>query len=131
MDGSEIEFDAKSRMPVRIEQQPDSLLLEISDSLEASEQELQPSYKQKIADFLDRSGVWYPAAMERIRAEDGDPGRVRLLQIFVLSEQDADSITFGLMFRVEIDVEHGRGMKMDGHTLGIQEFGIGDVAFVV
>jgi hypothetical protein len=116
-------------MPVGINQQPDSILLEISDSLDAAEETLQDAYKEKIARFLNACETWYPAAVERIKSKDADPGRIRLLQVFVLSEQDAASIVFGLMFRVDVDVEHGRGLKVDGDTLEILEYGIGDVAF--
>jgi hypothetical protein len=129
MDSADIRFNAKLRMPLKIDQQPDSVLLEISDSLAAAEEELQTPFKEKIAEFVNSSSTWYPMAVETIKAADPQPGRIRLLQIFILSEQDADSIVFGLMFRVEIDVEHGRGLKVDGRTLRILEHGIGDVAF--
>jgi hypothetical protein len=129
MESADIKFNSKLRMPFKIDQQSESVLLEISDSLEASEQQLQPSYRQKIADFLNSSESWYPLAIKEIRNKDGDPGRIRLLQVFILSEQDADSLVFGLMFRVDIDVEHGRGLKVEGQTLRVLDYGIGDVAF--
>ena len=129
MDSADIKFNLKLRMPFRIDQQPDSVLLEISDSLEAAEEHLQIPYKEKIAKFLNASKTWYPMAVEKIMSEATTPGKVRLLQVFILSEQAVNSIVFGLMFGVDSDVEHGRGLKVDGDTLKIIEYGIGDVAF--
>ena len=129
IDGSKIAFNAKLRMSIQVDEQPESVLLELSHSLEASEQELQPQYKDRIAKFINASGTWYRTAIEKLRSEEGDPGKVRLLQIFVLSEQDENKLTFGLEFRVEVDVEHGRGLKVDGETLEVVDYGSGDVAF--
>ena len=129
MEPSDIKFNSKLRMPFGINQQPDPILLEISDSLDAAEETPRDSYKERIARFLNSCEIWYPSAIQRIKSKDGDPGRVRLLQVFILSEQDADSMVFGLMFRVDIDIEHGRGLKVSGDTLEILEYGIGDVAF--
>ena len=128
MESSDIKFNSKMRMPFGINQQPDSVLLEISDSLGAAEEDLQDSYKERIARFLNSCETWYPLAVEKIKSKDSKPGKIRLLQVFILSEQNADSMVFGLMFRVDVDVEHGRGLKVDGDTLEILKFGIGDVA---
>ena len=51
------------------------------------------------------------------------------MTIYILSEQNVNSIIFGLLFRVEIDIEHGRGLKMDGETLKILEYGTAEVSF--
>lgn len=129
MDSSDIKFDSDLAMSFEIKEEPDSVSLEISDALEASEQELQTPYKQKIAKFVNLSATWYPLAIEKIKKEDSEPGEIELLTIYILSEQNSDSVIFGLEFRVDIDVEHQRGMKIDGETLEILEYGIGDVAF--
>lgn len=129
MDGSEVKFSSKRKMPVHLGQQAESILLELSDSLEAAEQELEPSYKQRIADFVNASDTWYPSAIDRLKAEENPPGKIRLLQIFVLSEPTAQSMVFGLEFRVAFDVDHGRGMKVDAGTLKILEYGHGEIAF--
>lgn len=133
MKGSDIAFNAKMRMSFRIAPQAESVLLELSDSLEAYEAceagELSSAYKDRIARFLAAAETWYPLAIAEIRKRDPEPGKLRLLQVFVLSEEDAASIVFGLLFRVEIDVEHGRGLRIDGETMAILQYGIGDVAF--
>lgn len=128
MDAADIKFNSDLRMSLKIDQQPESVLLFLSDDLEASEQTLELPYKEKIAKFINASATWHPLAMDKIKKQDGDPGKARVTQIHVLSEQDADAITFGLLCRVEIDVEHGRGIKIDGETLQILKYGIGDVA---
>ena len=38
-------------------------------------------------------------------------------------------MVFGLEYRIDADVEHGRGLKIDGETFEILEWGIGEVAF--
>jgi|SRR5678815_3873350 hypothetical protein len=129
MDGADIKFNAKLQMPVKIAQEQKPVLLEISDSLDAAEEKLRRPYKDKIAKFVDSSASWYPLAIEKIKEETPDPGKTRLLQIFILSEQDADSMVFGLEYRIDADVEHGRGLKIDGETFEILEWGIGEVAF--
>ncbi len=129
MDSSEVNFKSDLTMSFRIDEEPKSVTLELSDSLYASEEELQASYKNEIAKFVNSSAIWYPLAIEKIRIKDTDPGGIRLMTVYVLTEQDADSMIFGLLFRVDIDVEHQRGLKIDGETLEILEYGIGDVAF--
>ena len=39
------------------------------------------------------------------------------------------SFIVGLMFRVEQDVEHGRGMKISINSMEIIDYGLADVAF--
>lgn len=129
MDSSDIKFDSDLTMVIEIKEEPDSVSLEISDALYASEEELQISYKKEIAKFVNLSATWYPLAIEKIKSEDSEPGEIELLTIYILSEQNSDSMVFGLEFRVDIDIEHQRGMKIDGETLKILEYGIGDVAF--
>lgn len=129
MDGADIKFNAKLQMPVKIAQEQKPVLLEISDSLDAAEEKLRQPYKDKIAKFVNSSPSWYPLAIEKIKEETPEPGKTRLLQIFILSEQDADSMVFGLEYRIDADVEHGRGLKIDGETFEILEWGIGEVAF--
>jgi hypothetical protein len=130
MESSDIKFRADLTMPFKIDQQPQQpVVLEISDSLETSEQVLQLPYKEKIAEFINSSASWYEASIKKIEAETSNPGKIKLMRIYVLSEQDVDSLVFGLMYRIDSDIEHGRGLKIDGKTLEIIEYGIGDVAF--
>lgn len=129
MNSSDIKFNSRFRMPLKIDEEPKAVSLRISDDLEASEEELQTPYKEKIAKFVNSSATWYPLAIEKIKSEDGEPGKTRLLTIHILSEQDSDAMVFGLAFTVDIDREHQRGMKINGETLEILEYGIGDVAF--
>ena len=129
MKSSDIKFNSELQMPVKIDQEPKPVVLEIADSLDAAEQKLRQPYKEKIAKFLNSSESWYPVSIKKIKDETPKPGKIRLLQIFILSEQDADSLVFGLEFRIDADVEHGRGLKIDGETLEILEWGIGEVAF--
>lgn len=131
MDVPDIKFNSKLRMPFSIAQQSQTVLVELSDELAASEEVLRKPYKQKIVDFLNSSQVWFPIAIEKIQREEDPSVSFRLLQIFILSEQDADSLIFGLVFWVNVDVEHQRGMKIDGDTMHILEYGIGDVAFTI
>ncbi len=129
MDSSDIKFDSDLAMTLEIKERPGPVSLEISDALYASEEELQISYKKKIAKFVNLSATWYPLAIEKIKSEDSEAKEIKLLTIYILSEQNSDSIIFGLEFWVDIDVEHQRGLKIDGNTLEILEYGIGDVAF--
>lgn len=129
MNSSEIEFDSDLTMDINIDQQQQSVILEISDSLAVSEEELQISFKQKIANFINSSKTWYPLSIERIFNEDSKQAKPKLMTIYILSEQNVNSIIFGLLFRVEIDIEHGRGLKMDGETLKILEYGTAEVSF--
>lgn len=116
-------------MVFEIDEEPKLVALELSDALYASKEELQTSYKEEIAKFVNSSAAWYPLAIERIEREDLEPGRIRLLTTYILSEQDAESMVFGLLFGVDVDSEHQRGLKIDGDTLEIFEYGIGDVAY--
>lgn len=129
MDSSDIKLDSNLSMTFEIGEEPKLVLLELSDSLYASKEELQIPYKKEIAKFVNSSAAWYPLAIEKIKKEDSEPGRIRLLKIYILSEQNSDSMVFGLLFGVDVDIEHDRGLKIDGDTLKILEYGIGDVAF--
>lgn len=130
MIASDVVFDSDLAMPLKFNQQSESVIMEISDSLDASEQTLFFSYRQKIADFINSATAWYPLSINRIIGEIGVSGAIRLMRIYVLSEQDQESIDFGLLFRVDFDVEHGRGLKINGGTLNIIEYGLGEIAFL-
>jgi len=126
-------------MQASIKSQNQRINLILSDSLEAAEETLRQAYLKKIQNFLDSSYDWYDLAVGEIKgafvksggATGGMHGdsAIRLMSIYVLSEQDDERMVFGLLFRVEFDVEHGRGMKMYGDNYEIFEYGLGDVAF--
>lgn len=129
MENSDIKFDAKFRMPLKISQQKEPVVLVLSDSLKASRQELQTSYKTRIVRFVNSDELWYPLCVDRIRSENKRPGKTELMRLYVLSEQSDEPLVFGLSFRVKFDIEHGRGMKIEAGTLNIIEYGDADVAF--
>jgi hypothetical protein len=129
MDGSKIKMRSDATMSLKIDPQKEKVVLVIPDSLEASEEELEPAYKDKIAGFINAADSWYPSAVGEIRKEFAKPGDIRLTRLYVLSEQSEKTLRFGLSFRVEADVEHGRGMKIDGATFEILKYGAADVAF--
>ena len=49
------------------------------------------------------------------------------MNIYILSEEDNKNTIFGLLYRIEEDVEHGRGIKITD-DMKIIEYGIGDIA---
>jgi hypothetical protein len=129
MDASNIIFDSDLTMLININQQSDEINLKISDSLEASEEALSFPYKERIATFINSSDVWHKLALEKLVKEEKNV-IARLMTIYILSEQNVESLIFGLLFRVEHDIEHGRGMKISGGNFEIFEYGLGDIAFV-
>ncbi len=129
MKASDILFDLDLAMSIRIDQQPEPVLLQISDSLKVAKQTLSPSFKKKIADFINSSSIWFFMAIAKIKDESKHPKEISLMQIHILSEQDQDSLVLGLEFWVDFDVEHGRGIKIDVSDFVILEYGFADVAF--
>ena len=53
----------------------------------------------------------------------------QLMVIYLLSEQTSSDFIFGLLFRVDAEVEHGRGMKISLEEMAIIDYGDADRAF--
>jgi hypothetical protein len=134
---NEIIFDENLEMYVQPNNFTKEICLTLSDGLSASEEELTDEYKEKIVSFINNIQDWYNKSVNavlnyakqtyEIEAKQED---VRLINIFVLFEQDEDGL-FGLEFRTEFDVEHGCGLKIKGkkENYEITNIGTGDVAF--
>ncbi len=66
-------------------------------------------------------------AHERINKEFSKDIASQLMNIYILSEEDNKNTIYGLLYRIEEDVEHGRGIKITD-DMKIIEYGIGDIA---
>ena len=53
----------------------------------------------------------------------------QLMAIYLLSEQISSDFIFGLLFKVDTEVEHGRGMKISLEGMTIIDYGDADRAF--
>lgn len=84
-------------------------------------------YKEKIIHMLRSSAYWYELAEKRIFSELSMMGQ--LMAIYLLSEQTSSDFIFGLLFRVDAEVEHGRGMKVSLEEMTIIDYGDADRAF--
>lgn len=129
MESADVQFDLDLELRFRIEQEPESVTLVLSDALDASEEDLEPLYLQRVADFIDASATWYPRCVERIRAEAPQAKEIQLVRAYVLSEQDDYPLVVGLSFWVDFDLEHGRGLKLDAMDFSILDYGAADIAF--
>ena len=129
MNSAEILFKPNMTLLTNIAQQRDEFTLVLSDALEASEENLDASFRERIANFLNASGTWYPHCIDRIRQENNDVQEVKLMRAYIISEQVDYPIVFGLSFRVAFDIEHGRGLKISEDDLSVIEYGVADVAF--
>ncbi|QIM68350.1 hypothetical protein [Basfia succiniciproducens] len=128
MNVNDIMFSDNLEMYISIPEESHSINLVIADYLELAEQDLSVEYKQKIIKMIGQSGEWYSLGQNRIFDDLSEKGE--LMSIFLLSEQTEDEFVIGLLFRVEIDVEHGRGMKISLNSMSILKYGIGEVAFI-
>ena len=86
-------------------------------------------YKQKINLMLSQLDQILLEANQRLNKEFSETNNFRLLQIILLSEYSDPEFIVGLMFRVEQDVEHGRGMKISLEEMTIIDYGDADRAF--
>ena len=84
-------------------------------------------YKEKIVHMLGTSAYWYELAEKRIFSELSIMGQS--MAIYLLSEQTSSDLIFGLLFRVDAEVEHGRGMKISLEEMAIIDYGDADRAF--
>ena len=116
-------------MIVTIPEQEKSIMLTVSDSLMAYEEEISITYKKKIVEFLNLSSIWYSICIDRLRKDITTGTKYRLMEIFILSEQNSNEMIYGVLFNVDGDREHGRGMKIRGEDLSVIEFGLSEVAY--
>lgn len=129
MEIKKFHFDDDLEMVIHIPQQKDEVILAISDELDISTDNLTEEYKQKINLMLSQLDQILLVANQRLNKEFSETNNFRLLQIILLSEYTDPEFIVGLMFRVEQDVEHGRGMKISINSMEIIEYGLADVAF--
>lgn len=129
MEIKEFHFDDDLEMVIHIPQQKDEVILAISDELDISTDNLTEEYKQKMNQMFSRLNQILLIANQRLNKEFSETNNFRLLQIILLSEYSEPEFIVGLMFRVEQDVEHGRGMKISINSMEIIDYGLADVAF--
>lgn len=129
MEIKEFYFDDDLEMVIHIPQQKDEVILAISDELDISTDNLTEEYKQKMNQMFSRLDQILLIANQRLNKEFSETNNFRLLQIILLSEYSDPEFIVGLMFRVEQDVEHGRGMKISINSMEIIDYGLADVAF--
>ena len=122
-----IKFDDDLEMSVFIPEQHDSIRLVLSDELALADEVMSNDYKEKIVHMLGASAYWYELAEKRIFSELSMMGQ--LMAIYLLSEQTSSDFIFGLLFRVDAEVEHGRGMKISLEEMAIIDYGDADRAF--
>ena len=120
-------FDDDLEMSVFIPEQQDSIRLVLSDELALADEVMSNDYKEKIVHMLGSSAYWYELAEKRIFSELSMMGQ--LMAIYLLSEQTSSDFIFGLLFRVDAEVEHGRGMKISLEGMTIIDYGDADRAF--
>lgn len=120
-------FDDDLEMSVFIPEQQDSIRLVLSDELALADEVMSNDYKEKIVHMLRASAYWYELAEKRIFSELSMMGQ--LMVIYLLSEQTSSDFIFGLLFRVDAEVEHGRGMKISLEEMAIIDYGDADRAF--
>lgn len=114
-------------MNVFISEQEDSIRLVLSDELALADEIMANDYKEKIVHMLGSSAYWHELAEKRIFSELSMMGQ--LMAIYLLSEQTSSDFIFGLLFRVDAEVEHGRGMKISLEEMTIIDYGDTDRAF--
>ena len=114
-------------MNVFISEQEDSIRLVLSDELALADEIMANDYKEKIVHMLGSSAYWHELAEKRIFSELSMMGQ--LMAIYLLSEQTSSDCIFGLLFRVDAEVEHGRGMKISLEEMTIIDYGDADRAF--
>lgn len=112
---------------IRVPEEPDEILLVISDSLDSAYRTLSDDFKQRIINFINKSSSWYPISREKINQEFSRNIDSVLATIFILSEMSDDILIFGLEYNIDED-EHGRGLKIN-ENMQILEYGDADIAF--
>ncbi len=137
MKANDISFNENFYMSIFSEYLNKNIHLNISDELDTSEEELTDEYREKIVNFVNNTPQWYGITCDSIIAWvknvykiDIHLQDIELMGIYILFEQNEHEL-FGLIFRLEFDIEHGCGIKIkinDG-KYEIIETGTGEVAF--
>jgi ferredoxin-fold anticodon binding domain-containing protein len=137
MKANDISFNERFYMSIFSEYLNKNIHLNISDELDASEEELTDKYREKIASFVNNTPQWYGITCDSIIAWTKNVYKIdvhlqdiELMGIYILFEQNEHEL-FGLIFRVEFDIEHGCGIKIkiNEGKYEIIEIGTGEVAF--
>lgn len=122
-----IKFDDDLEMSVFIPEQHDSIRLVLLDEIALADEVMSNDYKEKIVHMLGSSAYWYELAEKRIFSELSMMGQ--LMAIYLLPEQTSSDFIFGLLYRVDAELEHGRGMKISLEEMTIIDYGDADKAF--
>lgn len=137
MKANDISFNERFYMSIFSEYLNKNIHLNISDELDASEEELTDKYREKIVSFVNNTPQWYGITCDSIISWiknvyklDVHLQDIELMGIYILFEQNEHEL-FGLIFRVEFDIEHGCGIKIkiNEGKYEIIEIGTGEVAF--
>ena len=129
MQPNELNFDDDRSTQIKLPEQEKPLTLTISDSLNAYDEEITSGYKKRISEFLNSSNIWFKVCVDKLRKDLNAGSDYRLMEIFILSEQNSISMIFGILFNVSGDKEHGRGFKINEKDFSIIEYGLSDVAY--
>lgn len=129
MQPNELNFDDDRSTQIKLPEQEKPLTLTISDSLNAYDEEITSGYKKRISEFLNSSNIWFKVCVDKLRKDLNAGSDYRLMEIFILSEQNSISMIFGMLFNVSGDKEHGRGFKINEKDFSIIEYGLSDVAY--
>lgn len=114
---------------VKIAEQKEPFILALSDDLSLAEEIVSNDFKNKIITFINSSSKWFEIAKDQVFKDTGDTKGLRLITLYVLSEQLADYIIFGLEFSLDFDREHGRGLQINAETYEILDYGTADISF--
>lgn len=137
MKANDISFNERFYMSIFSEYLNKNIHLNISDELDASEEELTDKYREKIVSFVNNTPQWYGITCDSIISWTKNVYKIdvhlqdiELMGIYILFEQNEHEL-FGLIFRVEFDIEHGCGIKIkiNEGKYEIIEIGTGEVAF--
>jgi hypothetical protein len=130
MNSNEIIFDENHCIyDVVLGEQIDPIAIEISDSLKAANEILADDYKNRVANFVNSSKEWFPIALNKIKGEIDNISGLKLMTIYILYEQNQNDSIDGLLFNLDFDREHGRGMMLNGENFNILKYGDASVAF--
>lgn len=126
---NDFEFDDYLEAQVKVPGAVSEVILALPEDLDLAEISLSQDYLNSIQDFINSADLWLPKAEGAIKAELSAEISLRLVRIYVLSDQDETEMIFGLSFWVSADIEHGRGMKMAMQDFNIVEYGLAELAF--
>lgn len=91
---TKLSFDEDYQMLINIPEEYDTVILSISNDLDAAYEPINKKFENKIIDFIDNSNVWYSKMQNRINYEFPKRVKSRLLSINILSEDYENDIIF-------------------------------------